>query len=231
MTLAGTLFQLEQLDGDLEQREAELREAQRRLAANPQLSTAQARLDALRTREQEASAEQRRIEAELSDVEARIKRDQTRMYSGQIVDPRELASLEREIEHYRQRQDELEGRCLEQMEQTDTLREQLLEAERQVDELRRQWQADQPELTRQIAGLRDRLAGLRAEREELAGSIEPRSRDQYRRLRASLGHAVSRISGGVCQWCRVTIPPKDIQHVYGGGLVMCSNCGRILYDE
>ena len=53
MTLAGTLFQLEQLDGDLEQREAELREAQRRLAANPQLSTAQARLDALRRREQE----------------------------------------------------------------------------------------------------------------------------------------------------------------------------------
>jgi predicted nucleic acid-binding Zn-ribbon protein len=204
---------------------------QRRLAANPQLAAARARLEALRKSEQEASAAQRGLEAELSDVEAKIGRDQTRMYSGQIVDPRELASLEREIEHYKGRQDELEGRCLEQMELTDTLRQQLADAGRRVDELRERWEADQPALSRQVAGLTDRLSGLRTEREQLAGSIEPRSLDHYRRLRTSLGHAVSRISGGVCQWCRVSIPPKDVQHVHAGALVTCSNCGRILYDE
>jgi predicted nucleic acid-binding Zn-ribbon protein len=229
MTLAATLFQLEQLDSDLEQREAELRDARKRLAANPQLAAAEARLEVLRSQERMASTEQRRIEADLTDVEAKIKRDQTRMYSGQIVDPRELASLERELEHYGHRRSELEEHCLESMEQVEDLQRQMADASRQVAELRDRWESSRPELTRQIEQLTDRLAGIHAERERVAGSIDPRSLDQYGRLRRSLGHAVSHISGGVCQWCRVAIPPKDVQHARGDVPATCSNCGRILY--
>lgn len=229
MTLAATLFQLEQLDSDLEQREAELRDARKRLAANPQLATAEARLDALRKQEQVASAEQRRLETDLTDVESKVKRDQTRMYSGQIVDPRELASLERELEHYGQQRNDLEERCLESMEQVEDLQAQVADASRQVAELRDRWESGRPELTRQIDQLTDRLTAIRADRERIAGSIDPRSLDQYGRLRRSLGHAVSHISGGVCQWCRVAIPPKDVQHARGDVPATCSNCGRILY--
>ena len=229
MTVAGALFQLEQLDSDLERGETELGEMRKRLSKNPQLKSAEAKLDALRKQEQEASGEQRTLESDLNDIAAKIKRDQTRMYSGQIVDPRELSSLEKELEHYGQRRDEMEERCLECMERVEGLQAQIAEANRQAIELRAHWETDQPMLTRQLEQRIDELAEMAAKREQITGDIDPRSLGQYRRVRTSLGHAVSHVSGGVCQWCHVSIPAKDMSLARGEALVTCSNCGRILY--
>src|SRR5438067_1882587 len=90
-------------------------------------------------------------------------------------------------------------------------------------------EAEQPALARRIAEGEDALTQLRAERESLAGSLDAPSLAMYQRLRSSSRHAVSSVSNGVCQWCRVTIPSKDVQHARSGELVTCSNCARILY--
>lgn len=229
MTIAATLFRLEQLDLDLEQREAGLRDLRRREARNLELEAAEARLEALRAQERAAATEQRSLESDLSSLETKISRDQTRMYSGQIVDSRELASLERELEHYRAQRGELEERCLLVMERVEGLQADLAETSRAANELRERWEADRPALAREAEQMADALAGLRAERENMAAEIDPRSLDLYRRLRASAGHAVSHVSNGVCQWCRVAIPPKDVQHARADQLVTCTNCARILY--
>lgn len=229
MAVPEQLFRLERLDADLAQREAELAELRRRQAGNPEIKTAEARLDELRAREQAAGAELRSLESDLSALEARIKRDQTRMYSGQIVDSRELASLEKELEHYRAQREELEERVLTAMERQESLQEAVTSAGRRANEMRGRWEADRPELSLREEQLTDSLAGMRAERDALAASIDARSLSLYQRLRASSGHAVSHVSNGVCQWCRVAIPAKDVQHARAGSLVTCSNCQRILH--
>ena len=229
MAVANLLYRLEQLDTELERREAELSERRRRQDRNPEPEAAEARLEDLRTQEREAGAEQRTLELDLSDLEARIKRDQTRMYGGQIVDPRELASLQKELEHYGARRDELEERLLMLMERREGLQEAVEAANRREHELRARWEEDRPALGLQTEQFASDLAGLRAERDTLSASLDARSLAVYLHLRASSGHAVSTVTDGICQWCRVTVPTKDVQHARSGALVTCTNCARILH--
>jgi predicted nucleic acid-binding Zn-ribbon protein len=230
MALTASLFALEQLDTDIDGREGAIRDARRRIGRNSELEAAEARLEALRARAQTATSEQRTAEGEIADLDARIKRDHSRLYSGQVVDSREIASLERELEHYRTRKDELEDHCLAVMERVETLQAEIDGLSARANALRERWEADRSGLTRQVQWMTDELAGLRSERERLAATIDPRALDSYTRMRKSLGHAVSEVTGGVCAMCRVAIPAKDIQHARSGtGIVQCPNCSRILF--
>ncbi len=229
VTVTTQLFQLEQLDTDLERRAQALTEIRRRQADDPALATAESRLDAARRRAAETAANQRRLEGDLTDVDGRITRDQTRLYSGQIVDPRELAALEREMDHLREQRSALEDQLLAMMDRDEVLDSEMATLSRGANDLRQRRETDLPELARQEEEMTDAIAGLRAERETLATSIDSRAVAQYQRLRRARGHGVARIAGGVCGVCRVVLPPKDIQHVRSGQMVTCGNCGVILH--
>jgi predicted nucleic acid-binding Zn-ribbon protein len=230
MTLTASLFALEQLDSDIERREGAIRDARRRIGRSPELEAAEARLENLRAQAQSAQGEQRALEREIADLETRIRRDHSRLYSGQVVDSREIASLERELEHYRGRKDELEDSCLTVMERVERLQAEIDSHSAAANQLRERWEADRADLTRELQWMTDELAGLRAEREREAAALDPRSLDMYVRMRKSLGHAVSEVTGGICATCHVAIPAKDIQHARSGTtLVHCPNCGRILH--
>jgi predicted nucleic acid-binding Zn-ribbon protein len=229
MAVAEQLFRLEQLDADLERREGTLAELRRRQGRNVELEAEEAQLDSLRQQERTIATEQRGLESDFSALEGKIAQDRTRLYGGQVVDPRELTSLERELENYQAKLAELEDRLLTIMEQHEELQDQIRDRGRRVNELREHWEADRPALAMEAEQIADALAGMRAERDSLATTLDPRSLDLYRRLRGQSGHAVSAVDGGVCQWCRVNLPPKDVQHARSGSLVTCTNCGRILY--
>jgi predicted nucleic acid-binding Zn-ribbon protein len=229
MAIAAPLFQLQQIDADLESRSAELAEVQQLQARNPELEASVERLEERRAQEIEARLEQRSLESELAELETRIKRDQTRMYSGQIVDSRELASLEKELQHLRAARDELEESLLLAMERLEGLEQSVAECSEHLNEVRDRWEEERPGLGDRALQLMDELTVLGNQRESLAASIDQRSMDLYLRLRASSGHPVSDASHGICQWCHVTVPQKDVQHARSGALVTCSNCGRILY--
>lgn len=229
MSIAEQLHQLDAIDADIERLEAELADARRHIRQNPALEAAERRLDELRTREHVTAGALRGREQELSELEARIERDQKRMYGGQIVDSRELASLEREIGHHRAQRDVSEEQVLVLMEEIESLQTQLAPASREANTVREQWEADRTALTRQVEHTTDVLAGMRDEREEMAATIDPKALDLYTLARTRSGHAVSTLSDGVCGACRVTLPPRDIQHARAGVLVSCPNCARILY--
>jgi predicted nucleic acid-binding Zn-ribbon protein len=222
------LFRLDQLDSDIEGHEAALSELRRRQQNNPEMHAAEAQLAQLRAEDKRLGAEQRARESDLADLETRIKRDNTRMYGGQIVDSRELESIERELQHHRERRDALEEQVLGLMERLEGLQSEIEAQDRKASSLRERWETDQPEMERRLQQLQSELELLRTERDALASSLDPRSLSLYTRLRAQSGHAVSNVSDGVCQWCRVNLPPKDIQHARTV-LVTCTNCARILY--
>jgi predicted nucleic acid-binding Zn-ribbon protein len=229
MSIPAQVLRLEQLDTDIEQTESALIETRRRRLRNPELDAAEARVVRLRENERPAALQQRQLEAELADIETKIKRDNTRMYSGQIVDPRELSSLERELTHYATRHGDLEQRVLEAMEHAEAFAEEIAASDASARETRTRWESERPSLERQEAELAERLKRLKDERDAAVAEVSPQTVSTYSRLRANSGHAVSVVRNGVCQWCRVNIPQKDVQHARAGALVSCSNCERILY--
>lgn len=229
MSIAEQLHQLDGIDTDIGRLQAELTDARKRMGRNPALEAAESRVETLQTREQAAAAALRERERELASVEARIERDGSRMYGGQIVDARELASLEREIAHHRAQRDVAEEQALALMEEIEGIQQQLDAAGREVNTLREAWESDRGALALHIQETTGVLARMRQERDTLAAAIDPKALDLYTVTRARSGHAVSALSDGVCNACRVTLPPRDIQHARTGALVICPNCTRILY--
>lgn len=229
MSVAAQLAELERLDGALVVLERQISEQRRQQRENPGVTALEARLADLRARERALGADQRRLEVELAELEDTIQRDRTRLYGGKIVDPRELAALERELEHYAARRDPLEERLLLLLEEIEALQAEITACSREANIARARWEANRPALARETEEAVDALASLRAEREQLVTEIEPRARELYERVRGSSGHAVSTVINGVCQSCRVALPAKDVQHARSGQLVTCANCARILY--
>lgn len=231
MAIASQLFRLDQLDSAIARQEAALADIRRRLQHNPEADAAEAQRTMAQDRVDAVTAEQRRLEADLADLHSRIKRDNTRMYSGQIVDPRELASLERELHHHTTQRDALEERILALMESGEALQVQLRALEERVAGFHQRHDTDRTSLQQEGRGLLKSLADLRAERIAAVASLDAPTISTYERARKTRGQAVSEVVNGVCQLCRIALPPKDVQHARAGALVTCSNCGRILYSS
>ncbi|MGH2441569.1 MAG: zinc ribbon domain-containing protein [Chloroflexota bacterium] len=229
MTVAARLFLLEKMDAAMAQREIALAELRKLRKHDPKVAAAETSAESARARASHAAAEQRRLEGDLADIEGKITRDHNRLYGGQIIDPRELALLQRELERFRESRDAIENTLLAAMERSETAQGEVSQRSRQASELREQREADLPELAREEEEAVDALAALRDQRNAAAAEIEPDALAMYQRLRKLSPHAVSRVANGVCQQCRVTIPPKDVQHARAGALVPCPNCSRVLY--
>jgi predicted nucleic acid-binding Zn-ribbon protein len=76
------------------------------------------------------------------------------------------------------------------------------------------------------------LEGLEALKEKaglLAGEIEVRHLNYYRRLTGRFGHAVVPVVGNLCTGCFANIPASFVSATNENKLQMCENCGRILY--
>ncbi|GAC1443442.1 MAG: C4-type zinc ribbon domain-containing protein [Chloroflexota bacterium] len=229
MTVAAQLFRLEQLDGEIQSLEGDLADLRRLVQGDPRIVAAEKHVELLRSQETAAAAQQRRLEGDLADVVAKMERDHRRLYGGSIVDPRELASLERELQHYGAQRDALEEQLYTAMELVERLQNDLATSTRDLDESRQHRVDDRPSLLERTQNLSNTIAERREEREALAGELDDRTLAIYTRLQKQSGRAVARISGGVCGSCRVGLPPKDVQHARAGLLATCTNCGRILY--
>ncbi|HEX5038432.1 MAG TPA: C4-type zinc ribbon domain-containing protein [bacterium] len=122
--------------------------------------------------------------------------------------------------------------------------DQILEVMTQLDGLKTEKQAADEALTASEANLEKRRAELSAESERLMGmlrevesekkviaeKVDPALMVQYQRVRKGRAEAVSEVSGGTCQGCRMRIPPQlyiEIQKMKT--IHVCPSCQRLLY--
>ncbi|MGH7803973.1 MAG: zinc ribbon domain-containing protein, partial [Candidatus Binatia bacterium] len=77
------------------------------------------------------------------------------------------------------------------------------------------------------------LQATTAERNGLAGAIDPADLDRYDRLRARRGGvAVVAIRQGHCAGCGVQVPPRLLLDIHrNSGVVTCPSCYRLLYTS
>lgn len=83
-----------------------------------------------------------------------------------------------------------------------------------------------------LTGMGFGLGGLEALKEKaamLAGEIEVRHLNYYRRLTGRFGHAVVPVVGNLCTGCFANIPASFVSVTNENKLQKCENCGRILY--
>jgi predicted nucleic acid-binding Zn-ribbon protein len=231
--IAATLYQLQQIDLELERLILEQQTLTRTLQGDSTL--AKARAEQRIAQQQLLSGLQAQKEAEwaLEELDQRLKLLAQRLYSGSITNPKELYAVQQETQHLRAQQSRQEEMTLEVMDATDTLREmakQKSEALQRAEEAWSQFNASSVQRGEQLESKRQEV---QARRDQFAGSIDAELLKRYETLkRSKQGRAVSRVEQSSCQWCRVILTPSELQRArVSQDLQLCGNCGRILYFD
>src|SRR5579863_2123939 len=121
--IAATLYQLQQLDLELERLIAEQQALAQTLQADAALKKARLEHQVAQQQLQAGLQAQKEAEWALEELDQRLRLLEQRLYSGSITNPKELNAVQQETQHLRAQQNRQEEMTLEVMDATETLRE------------------------------------------------------------------------------------------------------------
>lgn len=231
--VAAQLFQLQQLDLDLDRVLAEMQSVAKALQGDPQLRRLRSECKVAQQQWQTALQQQKEVEWALEDVNRRLKAQEQRLYSGTVANAKELQSLQHEVQNLRAQQSRQEEAVLEVLDVAEGLQEDVQRKRATLQQAEEAWEQESVALTTRREQLAARQQELQEQRARLTASMDQDLLARYTTLRRTKqGRAVSRVEGNSCQWCRVILTPSELQRVrISSELQTCMNCGRILYYD
>ncbi|AAZ55987.1 C4-type zinc ribbon domain-containing protein [Thermobifida fusca] len=227
---------------DLQETDTERDRLNRLLRALPeeeQLRQCEARLTELRdqlavteTELRDLDREQRKVERDIDQVRARAERNTQRMESGQISSPRELESLQAEIELLARRQSELEDIALELMERREEADKRRADLDRKVTEAVEERDDAENRRSEAVLRIKDELDSATQRRSRIVKELPEDLLNLYERLReqyAGIGAAALRY--GRCEGCKLQLSAAELREMRLAPpeeVTRCENCRRIL---
>jgi predicted nucleic acid-binding Zn-ribbon protein len=203
------------------QRLAELRERLAELTADAEIATKQA---------QEAAREQDRLEGEIGIIDEKIGKEEQRLYSGAVSNPKELGALQSEIAMLKRKRGNLEDSLLEAMVQREQADSNLASLEAEAETTARE-EGELAEIVAKINGEIDaELATHQASREAAVKEVPTDILSLYDKLRAAKGGVgAAALRGDTCEGCHTALPASEVERLRSeDGLQRCDNCRRIL---
>jgi len=229
MSVAKQLYQLMELDLQLETSEQALRKITSQLGESQAVIRARNKLTSENQRLEELQRQQQSLEWDIDDLTTKITAAEEKLYGGRVGNPKELASLQHEAEGLKSRRSQMEDKELEIMEQTEQTESSATQTGNELKILESGWQRQQQQLSSEMAEVKLILSDLKHKRQTLSASIDAQATELYDKLKTQKGTAVARVEQGICQGCRISLSAAELQQVRTGNLVQCSNCGRILF--
>jgi hypothetical protein len=224
------LYQLQLLDNEWEAKRQRLSEVEGRLGESRELIQAREALAETEQTLAEMRAQMRALELEIAAVNDKLKKNQDRLYSGRIRNPKELTGLQEEAAALRRRRSELEDEQLELMIGIEGEEAELVERQARLRQIQSSWEQEQASLQAEREKLQAELAALDDERDAVRGTIGSSTLAMYDDLRERHGGvAVAPLKRGICQACGVDVPTSLARSVERGeGTNFCPICNRIL---
>lgn len=229
------LYELQQVDLQLAAATKSLAALDNGAALRKQLSDAEKRLES-------TSEEIRKIESDLQDNELNLKSIETKkqsfekkLYAGQVVNPKELSSIEKEIEMLGKSRAKLDERILELYEIIETKRADMNKLEKvmvqfrqHVADLASKYQVKHKELS----ALTEQLT---QERQKRMSAVTDRALlNRYESIRSRhKDTGLAKVENGQCGGCHVGLTSYTQRLLKEGEQYQtCESCGRILFlDE
>lgn len=231
MSSPSSLHRLQEVDQALDRAHARLEEIADALSDQNELTRRKEALEAAEAQLQAARATNKSAEHNAASQRAKIEDTEKKLYSGTITNPKELADLQQESESLKRHLVTLDDRLLECMVALEEAESAHAAASQQMADA----EQDQVQLEAELGGERAQLLAeverLETEKEGCLASVSEEDLAVYEKLRgAKGGMVVSIMQDGCCSACGMSIPPAKQQAVRSmTELMLCSQCGRILY--
>ena len=231
MSQTQPLYELQQVDLEIQGVSGRLKEIAATLGENAELKRARKMATDAQAVLAKCRAEMHDLDLEVSSLSQKIETNESRLYSGRVTNPKELANLEEELASLKRWREKREEDLLEAMLATEEAEATLSDAQAILTQVSETWGAEQGDLADEQTTLQARLEELGERRRSLIAVVGSEDVATYERLRQrKAGRAVAAVKDGICEGCRMNPPSSQVQHARSGSeLEFCNNCGRILH--
>jgi hypothetical protein len=198
--------------------------SQRLTTVEQQAAEAQLQLDTFRK-------QYRTDEDEIKSIEAGIDKSDVKL--GSVKTNKEYQSILKEIDDLKAKKSAIEDRMIEMLDHIETAEKQVKVLKADRADLAREVEEQQNLIREEAKAQSQELASLNQERDEIWAELDPKMQKIYGRAKhQGKGIAVAAVLDGVCQVCRINIPPQAfIELTRLDSMSMCPNCQRIIYPK
>lgn len=232
--LAQTLKEIQELDTQIRRlgREIEGLSEKHLLGEIAQeLKTARGAETEVEGRLEEISHRQHKLDGELDILASKVAKEEEKLFSGTIMNPKELQAIQAEIFSLRKKRDEMETEDLEEMEEIDRLTSEAAAARGRTQEDVSRERAAKADYDSELALLQSDVRALEVKRDSLKALLPAEVRADYDSLLESKGGlaVVPILQGRSCGGCRIDFSRTQIDRFHHGeGIFRCEFCRRIL---
>lgn len=177
------------------------------------------------------SSEAADLELKQKAIDAKIAQIDKDLYSGKVVNPREVEAFQKEIENQKKRRSEMDGRLLELMDLTPPAKAAADAIQAKIDEAKRELSEHQKKVVQLKTDLERQFKEVTAKRKAALAEVLPAMLLRYDAVRQRTGGVGMSdvVRGGFCAMCGTHLPEKLIEGAKDGRIVTCESCHRILY--
>jgi len=188
-------------------------------------------LAAATAREKLAANQKKRrgLEAEAKDVKAQIARYKRQL--NEVKTNKEYTVLLKEIEESQKKIDLLEEEIIAEMLRADEIEKEIKEANQRFAEAREKFSREKEAIFQKKNEMEEKARQLDQAKQGLLPGIPVEQVSLYVRIQAKKGGiALSPVRGDFCAMCHMRIRPQVLNELRDTRkLILCENCGRILY--
>jgi len=150
MSVSKQLYQLHEIDLELEANEQALRQMSSQLGESRAVVRSRSKLASESERLEELKHQQRSLEWEIDDLTTKTSAAEDKLYGGRIGNPKELASLQHEVEGFKSKRTQLEDKALEIMERAEQTEASVANLNSGLKKLEAEWRSQQQQLSADI---------------------------------------------------------------------------------
>lgn len=222
----------------LQQEDSALMRLKRQLAALDDGASLKSAAEQVERQLQALVAEEHRLHADLKDaelqlktVEEKINHFEKKLYSGAVVNPKELSALEKDIESLKRFRSELDEKILILWEEAEQNKAQIEATRTQYGKAVEAYEAQHQSYLQQKAAIEKEASLHLQQRQALTRQVDSASLQKYDALRPKLGGvAVAKVENSVCTVCHTAVTAYNMTRLKEDAIMItCESCGRLLY--
>ena len=227
---ASLLLSLQALDKSIADLKETLSATETSLKDDSLVAKAENIFQQIYARHEKVAKEQRETERETQRLTDRKDLIESRIYAGNITNPKELSALQEEVGHLNSLIGDQEDILLVRMEETEKYDEGLEKATTQFQDAKTAHEKKLIELKSKQKDLIKQLESEQPQQEALRGKFSPDVLQIYDRVsQSNKGIGVAVVEGDRCSECRLSIPTQLLEKLKSTDeFVYCNSCRRIL---
>jgi hypothetical protein len=233
MNVAFQLFQLQQIDSEIDHSQQRIDEIDRLLATNSLISSAEKKVnlhDQLLTQRTTAF---NLLNDELEKKKIKKTQSQSTLYGGKVQNPKELEDLQNEIASLERSINVLEESLMQALVDVDNAEIKFELSNDDLKKARSTFATESAMLAAEKEKLDQKIGGLQNKRQPQLQQVDGVYLAQYDSLRKRKnGIAIALLHDSSCGACGANLTPSQRQTARSSStLFICPSCGRIIYGS